>query len=212
MSSTATCPCHHPIVPAITHLEKSRPMTDTAPALPQELPSELPPAPVSPTVSIPETTPDTDLGKLMTAFRVLQMQHARVLHHESAARGLGATDARFVFFLAAADGQGVTPKQAGEYLELSTGAMTSLIDRLEKRAHIERRPNPEDRRSILIHLTPSGSAVAREIGAVYSAAFREVVSPADRLRLAEVFDQLGNALDRHSRAVVRSETGLGLTG
>ena len=190
-------------------------MTDTAPALPQEASAflrgqELPPAPASPTVSVPETTPDTDVAKLMTAFRVLQMQHARVLHHESSTRGLNATDARFVFFLAAADGQGVTPKQAGEYLELSTGAMTSLIDRLEKRAHIERRPNPEDRRSILIHLTPSGAEVARGIGAVYTAAFREVIAPDDRAPLADAFDRLGTALDRHSRAVHDATTLAGL--
>ncbi|WIB78173.1 MarR family transcriptional regulator [Curtobacterium sp. MCPF17_002] len=185
-------------------------MTDTAPALPQQRGQELPPAPVSPTVSVPEPTPDTDLAKLMTAFRVLQMQHARVLHHESHTRSLNATDTRFVFFLAAADGQGVTPKQAGEYLELTTGAMTSLIDRLEKRAHIERRPNPEDRRSILIHLTPSGAEVAKGIGAVYTSAFREVIAPDDRAQLAAAFDRLGTALDRHSRAVHDQATVAGL--
>jgi DNA-binding MarR family transcriptional regulator len=159
---------------------------------------------------VPEPTPDTDLAKLMTAFRVLQMQHARVLHHESHTRSLNATDTRFVFFLAAADGQGVTPKQAGEYLELTTGAMTSLIDRLEKRAHIERRPNPEDRRSILIHLTPSGAEVAKGIGAVYTSAFREVIAPDDRAQLAAAFDRLGTALDRHSRAVRDQATVAGL--
>lgn len=181
-------------------------MTDTAPALAQPtpalaqpIPTQLPPAPVSPTVGVPEAAPDTDLADLMTAFRVLQMQHARVLHHESSVRGLNATDTRFVFFLAAADGEGLTPKQAGEYLELTTGAMTSLIDRLEKRAHIERRPNPSDRRSILIHLTPSGAEIAREIGAVYTSAFREVVAPADRGRLAGAFDRIGTELDRRSR-------------
>lgn len=186
-------------------------MTDTTPALPHPLDAPgLPPAPVSPTVTVPETDPEGDVAKLLTAFRVLQMQHARVLHHESSARGLNATDTRFVFFLAAADGEGVTPKQAGEYLELSTGAMTSLIDRLEKRAHIERRPNPDDRRSILIHLTPSGSEVAREIGAVYSSAFREVVAPGDRARLADAFDRLGTALEGHSRSVAAAATLAGL--
>ncbi|MCC8907349.1 MULTISPECIES: MarR family winged helix-turn-helix transcriptional regulator [unclassified Curtobacterium] len=186
-------------------------MTDTTTALARPLDAaQLPPAPVSPTVSIPEVDPDGDVAKLLTAFRVLQMQHARVLHHESSTRGLNATDARFVFFLASADGEGITPKQAGEYLELSTGAMTSLIDRLEKRGHIERRPNPDDRRSILLHLTPSGSEVAREIGAVYSSAFREVIAPGDRAGLADAFDRLGAALERHSRSVSVAGTIAGL--
>ena len=140
------------------------------------------------------------LGDLVTAFRLLQTQHSRVLHHESSTRGLNATDSRFVFFLAAADDAGVTPKQAGEYLELSTGAMTSLIDRLEQRGHIERRPNPGDRRSILLHLTPSGEAIAQQIGAVWSASFREAIAPEDRRALAEAFTRLGSALARRSGA------------
>ncbi|ROP74675.1 MarR family winged helix-turn-helix transcriptional regulator [Curtobacterium sp. PhB115] len=177
-------------------------MTDTSQAvLPPTTQPATPPAPVSPTLSLPEAVPtDTDLAKLLTAFRVLQMQHARVLHHESLVRGLNATDTRFVFFLSAADGDGVTPKQAGEYLELTTGAMTSLVDRLEKRGHLERRPNPEDRRSVLLHLTASGAEIAREIGAVYADAFRQVVAPEDRSALAEAFDGLGTALEQHSRA------------
>lgn len=157
--------------------------------------------PTSPVVAVERTTDgvaDSDLGRLMTAFRLMQMQHARVLHHESVSRGLNATDSRFVFFLAAADGHGVTPKHAGEYLELSTGAMTSLIDRLEQRGHIERRPNPDDRRSILLHLTPSGSAVAWQIGTLYAASFSEVVAPEERQALADAFIRLGDALERRS--------------
>lgn len=141
---------------------------------------------------------DADLVQLLTAYRLMQTQHARVLHHESQARGLNATDSRFVFFLAAAGGDGVTPKQSGEYLELSTGAMTSLIDRLEQRGHIERRPNPDDRRSVLLHLTPSGETLAQQIGAVWSASFREVVAPDERPALTDAFTRLGEALGRRS--------------
>ncbi|WP_144762467.1 MarR family winged helix-turn-helix transcriptional regulator [Curtobacterium sp. 9128] len=143
---------------------------------------------------------DTDVVQLVTAFRHLQIQHARVLHHESTARGLHATDSRFVFFLAAAGGAGVTPGQAGEHLELSTGAMTSLIDRLEDRGHIERRPNPDDRRSVLLHLTRSGDAVAQEIGALYAASFGEAVPETERASLAEALVRLGDALGRRSPA------------
>lgn len=158
------------------------------------------PAPAPPVTGTVDGVADSDLGRLMTAFRLMQTQHARVLHHESQTRGLNATDSRFVFFLASADGEGVTPKQSGEYLELSTGAMTSLIDRLEQRGHIERRPNPNDRRSVLLHLTPSGEAVAQQIGAVYSAAFREVTTPSERQALTDAFTRLGDELGRRSGA------------
>ncbi|WP_181437306.1 MarR family winged helix-turn-helix transcriptional regulator [Curtobacterium sp. MCPF17_047] len=189
------------------------------PTVPDLLPDVLPDAlpdprsgalsvPVSPDVQPTRTVAlaagsvapaEDDLADLMVAFRSFQMHHARVLARESAARGLNATDTRFVLFLAAT-GTGVTPKQAGEHLELSTGAMTSLIDRLERHGHIRRGPNPDDRRSLLLRLTPSGAAVAQQISGVYSAAAREVVAPADRARLATQFTLLGEALARHSRA------------
>ena len=155
--------------------------------------------PTSPDVQpVDAAAAEDDLSDLMAAFRSFQARHSRVLASESAARGLNATDTRFVLFLAAT-GTGVTPKQAGEHLELSTGAMTSLIDRLERHGHIRREPNPDDRRSLLLRLTASGSAVARQISGVYSAAAREVVAPADRARLATQFTLLGEALARHSR-------------
>jgi DNA-binding MarR family transcriptional regulator len=185
-------------------------MTDTDPVvLPLHAPAApaarvaptTPPAPMSPDVAaVDPAGADADLPRLLTAFRVLQMQHARVMHHESTSRGLNATDTRFVFFLNAAGGHGVTPKQAGEYLELTTGAMTSLIDRLEHHGHLERRPNPEDRRSVLLHLTPSGTAVAREVGAVYSQAFQQVVAPSDRAVVATAFEGFAAALERHHRS------------
>jgi DNA-binding MarR family transcriptional regulator len=36
------------------------------------------------------------------------------------------------------------------------GAVTALVDRLEKRGHVERTPNPKDRRSALLRETEEG--------------------------------------------------------
>src|SRR5512147_3196898 len=40
-----------------------------------------------------------------------------------------------------------TPSELGRYAGLSSGATTAMLDRLEKTGIIERRPNPNDRRS-----------------------------------------------------------------
>ncbi|MDM7887367.1 MarR family transcriptional regulator [Curtobacterium sp. RHCJP20] len=184
-------------------------MTDTSPALPPLTPSPLvlPPAPVSPDVEVTAPVEDVDdpgVARLLEAFRVLQVQHGRVLAHESATRGLGTTDTRLLLHLAAAEPGGTTPKQAGEQLELSTGATTSLLDRLERHGHLERRPNPDDRRSILVHLTPSGTAVAREVAATWAAAFRDAVAPAARAGVALALEGVGDALERRHRAATAS--------
>jgi DNA-binding MarR family transcriptional regulator len=40
----------------------------------------------------------------------------------------------------------MTPGGLGERLSMSPGAVTSLVDRMEARGHVERLLNPEDRR------------------------------------------------------------------
>jgi DNA-binding MarR family transcriptional regulator len=40
--------------------------------------------------------------------------------------------------------------------ELSSGAMTNRLDRLEERHLIRRLPNPDDRRGVVVELTPDG--------------------------------------------------------
>lgn len=167
-------------------------MTDPTPVLPARRADGLPPAPASPDVVL--VAPDAGLDRLVDTFRLFQARHDQALERASAAHGLGSTDARFVLHLAAADGEGMTPKEAGGFLRLSTGAMTSLIDRLEQRGHLERRPNPNDRRSVLLHLTPAGAVVAEDIGGTWRTVFAEAVPTADRPALSELFDRLGSAL------------------
>ncbi|MEM6612753.1 MAG: MarR family transcriptional regulator [Cyanobacteria bacterium P01_C01_bin.72] len=56
------------------------------------------------------------------------------------------------------------PKNIGSKLELTSGSITALLDRLEKRKLIKRKPHPEDRRAILIEATP---LVYQELGQMY---------------------------------------------
>ena len=50
----------------------------------------------------------------------------------------------------------MTPGRLGGRLSMSPGAVTALVDRLEGRGHVERMPNPEDRRSALLRETEKG--------------------------------------------------------
>ncbi len=50
----------------------------------------------------------------------------------------------------------MTPGRLGGRLSMSPGAVTALVDRLEGRGHVERTPNPEDRRSALLRQTEGG--------------------------------------------------------
>ena len=67
--------------------------------------------------------------------------------------------------LAVIDGAGtpLTPSQIGDRVLVPSATMTSTLDLLEGRGWVERRPNPDDRRSLLIQITPAGSEAANRI-------------------------------------------------
>ncbi len=50
----------------------------------------------------------------------------------------------------------MTLGRLGERLSMSPGALTALVDRLEKKGYVERLPNPKDRRSALVRETEAG--------------------------------------------------------
>ena len=73
-----------------------------------------------------------------------------IVFHEAGARRLGMTAAeRKCAGLIVELGE-TTPKQLAEMTGLTTGAITGIVDRLERAGYAKRKPNPKDRRSILI--------------------------------------------------------------
>jgi DNA-binding MarR family transcriptional regulator len=71
--------------------------------------------------------------------------------------------------------------------------LTSVLDRLEKRGLIERTSDPDDRRSVVIALTPSGSAVSKHVFAALtsleSAALAQF-SKSDVTAFVRILDEL----------------------
>ena len=58
----------------------------------------------------------------------------------------------------------LTPKEVGERVGLSSGAVTRLLDRLEERGFTKRAPHPSDRRKVLMHYVEQESeAVERPL-------------------------------------------------
>lgn len=51
-----------------------------------------------------------------------------------------------------------SPGELATDLELSSGAMTSRLDRLEEQGFVRRLSDPKDRRGVVVELTPEGKA------------------------------------------------------
>ncbi len=56
----------------------------------------------------------------------------------------------------------ITSSELGKRTELDSATLTGILDRLEAAGYLERKSNPDDRRSIHIHLTPKGKALGKE--------------------------------------------------
>jgi DNA-binding MarR family transcriptional regulator len=75
---------------------------------------------------------------------------AMIAFHEAGARRLGMTAAERKCAGLIAEFRQITPKQLAEATALSTGAITGIVDRLERAGYAKREPNPDDRRSVII--------------------------------------------------------------
>lgn len=98
-----------------------------------------------------------DIARIRQAVRTAAFDEALAEHLD-----LNPTDLRCLE-LAIAE-PGVTPGRLAERSGLTTGAITGVLDRLEKAGFVERRPDPADRRSVGIHPVPA--RVARLVDAV----------------------------------------------
>jgi DNA-binding MarR family transcriptional regulator len=61
-----------------------------------------------------------------------------------------------------AEGQGTKPRDLARSSLITSGAMTSRLDRLEGAGLVTRAPDPTDRRGVLVHLTERGEALAEQ--------------------------------------------------
>ena len=84
----------------------------------------------------------------------------------------------------------MSPGQLAEALIVSPGAMTSHLDRLEKRGLVQRHPDARDRRGIQVELTPEGRKTWDEAVEVAAAKESMVADSLDAEQKATVNDLL----------------------
>ena len=76
--------------------------------------------------------------------------------------GINTTDGRALDAIDQAGGR-ITAGDLARDLRLSTGAVTAIVDRLERAGYARRVADPDDRRRVLIEATPSVQKASAEI-------------------------------------------------
>ena len=100
--------------------------------------------------------------------------------------------------LAVIDGAGraLTPSEIGERVLLPSASITSTLDILEQRGWVQRVPNPDDRRSVLIEITPEGRRTADQLLPGIRELEREVLSALTKKERTQLLAMLSKVLAR----------------
>jgi DNA-binding MarR family transcriptional regulator len=89
------------------------------------------------------------------------------------------------------DGATATIGELAERLQLKHHSTVELVNRLEKLGYVARKASQEDRRAVIVHLTPSGATILRKLSLAHH----------QELEIA------GPRLARSLRAVIRQRSG-----
>jgi DNA-binding MarR family transcriptional regulator len=127
------------------------------------------------------------------AFLLSQLGHhsSRLWQGRLAPLGLEPRHAMLLRHLA--DDQGPSQQALGEALRIPPSRMVALVDGLEQRGLLKRRPDPNDRRVRTVHLTPDGRRLLGKIMEVSLEHERQLctgLQPAEREQLITLLNRL----------------------
>lgn len=98
----------------------------------------------------------------------------------------------------------LTPTDLYQSMLVTSATMTARLDRLERRNLIRRQPAPDDRRSVLVELTPEGRALIDQAAAelvAAEAALLDALAPRERTALSDLLARLAASLDERANDV-----------
>jgi MarR family 2-MHQ and catechol resistance regulon transcriptional repressor len=76
--------------------------------------------------------------------------------------------------------------EIGRLVRLTSGSITTAVDRLERKGMVERKNDPEDRRARVVHLTEAGRKLIERAFADHEAAMEHAAAGLTRQERAEV--------------------------
>lgn len=104
---------------------------------------------------------------LFDVWLVSRAVHA-LIDEAIAPSGLDADE--FAIYSVLASGTEITPSDLAAWMAAPPTTVSSYIKRFERRGHVRRVPNPEDRRSYRLELTKEGRGTHQAAGALFQPA------------------------------------------
>lgn len=137
------------------------------------------------------------IDELVSEFRVSGNQDSAFDNLAAEQLGVNRTDLHCLNIIE--NSGGLTAGELADEAGLTTGAVTGVIDRLERAGYARRVPDPADRRRVKLEVTPSFYARADKIWGPMAADWESRLSrrfTAEELELVTEFLRATNALGR----------------
>ncbi|MDH6259911.1 MarR family transcriptional regulator [Bradyrhizobium sp. BR13661] len=162
-----------------------------------------------PSKPLPPITMDAVYAAPGYLFRRMQQIAVSIFMEECKAFDL--TPVQYAALIAIHTHPGIDATRLSAVIAFDRSTLGSVIERLQAKDFVERKPAPEDRRIKLLYLTKSGTAILREIiPAVERAQARmlEPLKPTERKALMGLMTQLVDLNNEVSRVPLRAEDAL----
>jgi DNA-binding MarR family transcriptional regulator len=137
-----------------------------------------------------------------------RMQQIAVAIFVEECRDFDLTPVQYAALIAIHTHPGIDATRLSAVIAFDRSTLGNVIERIEAKGFIERKPSAEDRRIKLLHLSKTGAAVLRDIKpAVDRAQARmlQPLKPADRKALMALMTQLVDLNNEASRVPLRAE-------
>ncbi len=157
----------------------------------------------------PPVTMDAVYSKPGYLFRRMQQIAVAIFMEEC--RACDLTPVQFAALVAIHTHPAIDATRLSAVIAFDRSTLGNVIERLESKEYIERKPAAEDKRVKLLYLTRSGAALLRDImPSVDRAQARmlQPLKPADRKTLLALLTQLVDLNNEASRVPLRAEDAL----
>lgn len=162
-----------------------------------------------PSKPLPPITMDAVYAAPGYLFRRMQQIAVSIFMEECKAFDL--TPVQYAALIAIHTHPGIDATRLSAVIAFDRSTLGSVIERLQAKDFVERKPAPEDKRIKLLYLTKPGAAILREIiPAVERAQSRmlEPLKPTERKALMGLMAQLVDLNNEASRVPLRAEDAL----
>jgi DNA-binding MarR family transcriptional regulator len=140
-----------------------------------------------------------------------RMQQIAVAIFVEECKDYDLTPVQYAALVAIRNHPGIDATRLSAVIAFDRSTLGSVIERLEAKHYVERKPAIEDKRVKLLHLTKTGTTLLRDIGpAVARAQARmlQPLTPTDRKTLLALMTQLVDLNNEASRVPLRAEDAL----